>query len=71
MNDESPVPNNNPIPEAVMAGRYGVTVQTLRNWARRGEFPASFRLGGKRFYNSSEYDKWVSTRRAELAGGVA
>jgi excisionase family DNA binding protein len=42
-----------------------VSVQTLRNWARDGVGPRSFRVGRDRRYRRDEVDAWLEEQGQE------
>jgi excisionase family DNA binding protein len=45
---------------APAAAKFGVTVQTLRNWARAGKISAIRTLGGHRRYREAEVSRLLA-----------
>lgn len=52
---------------AELAGRYGVTVKTLRNWRHLGIGPRAIKVGARPFYPESEVARWEANRRRGAA----
>ena len=50
--------------------RLGVSLSTLRNWIRAGEFPAPLRLGRSRRWRASDVDRWFEAQASDQANGT-
>ncbi|TWS19385.1 helix-turn-helix domain-containing protein [Tsukamurella asaccharolytica] len=58
-----------PMPErftpVTLAAYFGLSRQTVYGWIHRGQGPASYRVGGRRFFDRVDVEAWVSVQKAE------
>ena len=52
---------------AELAGRYGLTTKTLRNWRCIGVGPRAIKVGNRALYPESEVARWEANRRRGAA----
>lgn len=45
------------------AAKLEVSPPTLYAWVRKGEAPPSYRVGGRRYFDEAEVDRWIAERQ--------
>jgi excisionase family DNA binding protein len=50
-----------------VAARLDRNPVTIYAWMRRGEGPPSYRLGGRRYFDESQFEQWLAEQRAGAA----
>lgn len=52
------------LPARAVCERYKISSRTLTRWSERGDFPAPIRINARRYFDSSELDRWDARMKA-------